>query len=399
MKKLIIILLITLPLFLKAQTTPVSPSQMNQVTWYYEPSTTLRWGFNSTRGWFLVPDSAKVVQWAGGSGDTISFTNNFKNTGTVTNAIIDLADTIRTNFADFKRGMTTGDPASSMDYHYVSKRNVLGNEVQSRHGVTSSGPGGTYISTYFGNDSTHAKAVAVRLDKNYPEYTKLAGLDRHNIAVIDNCVGCTLDTSTYTLTITGGGGVTSVSGTINRVTSTGGTTPVIDISATFEALLGKVANPLSQFASTTSLQLAGVISNETGSGSLVFGTSPTLATPVINVGSDATGDIYYRSSGGAFTRLPIGSSTNVLTVTGGLPVWAAATGGGGTYTANETPSGSVNSSNTSYTLAHTPVSGTVSVYLNGLYQVPSVDYTISSGTITYSSAPFTGDSLRVIYQY
>jgi hypothetical protein len=77
----------------------------------------------------------------------------------------------------------------------------------------------------------------------------------------------------------GGGTVTSVSGTTNRITSTGGTTPVIDISATFEALLGKVASPLSQFSSTTSSQLAGVISDETGSGALVFGTSPTLTTP------------------------------------------------------------------------------------------------------------------------
>ena len=40
----------------------------------------------------------------------------------------------------------------------------------------------------------------------------------------------------------GAGTVTSVSGTANRVTSTGGATPVIDISATFEALLEKVAN-------------------------------------------------------------------------------------------------------------------------------------------------------------
>jgi hypothetical protein len=36
---------------------------------------------------------------------------------------------------------------------------------------------------------------------------------------------------------------------------------------------------LSQFAATTSAQLAGVISDETGSGSLVFATSPTIATP------------------------------------------------------------------------------------------------------------------------
>lgn len=46
-----------------------------------------------------------------------------------------------------------------------------------------------------------------------------------------------------------------------------------------------VANPLSQFASTTSTQLAGVISDETGSGALVFGTSPTLTTPTLGAAS------------------------------------------------------------------------------------------------------------------
>lgn len=82
--------------------------------------------------------------------------------------------------------------------------------------------------------------------------------------------------------------VTAVSGTTNRITSTGGATPVIDISATFEALLGKVASPLSQFASTTSAQLAGIISDETGSGALVFATSPTLVTPTLGVASATT---------------------------------------------------------------------------------------------------------------
>ena len=41
------------------------------------------------------------------------------------------------------------------------------------------------------------------------------------------------------------------------------------------------SNPLSQFAATTSSQLAGVISDETGSGALVFGTSPTFTTSII----------------------------------------------------------------------------------------------------------------------
>src|SRR3990167_4847218 len=43
---------------------------------------------------------------------------------------------------------------------------------------------------------------------------------------------------------------------------------------------GVIANPLSQFAATTSSQLASTISDETGSGSLVFATSPTFATSI-----------------------------------------------------------------------------------------------------------------------
>lgn len=56
------------------------------------------------------------------------------------------------------------------------------------------------------------------------------------------------------------------------------------------AAFGLVANPLSQFAATTSAQLAGVISDETGSGALVFGTSPTVASPTLT-GTVTTGDI------------------------------------------------------------------------------------------------------------
>ena len=41
-----------------------------------------------------------------------------------------------------------------------------------------------------------------------------------------------------------------------------------------------VANPLSQFAATTSLQLIGVISDETGTGLSVFGTAPTFETSI-----------------------------------------------------------------------------------------------------------------------
>jgi len=48
------------------------------------------------------------------------------------------------------------------------------------------------------------------------------------------------------------------------------------------------SNGLDQFAATTSAELAGVISNETGSGALVFGTSPTLTTPALGTPSALT---------------------------------------------------------------------------------------------------------------
>lgn len=62
------------------------------------------------------------------------------------------------------------------------------------------------------------------------------------------------------------------------------TTLSADQTQTLQNATGTVAlssNKLSFFAATTSAELAGVISDETGSGALVFATSPTLTTPVI----------------------------------------------------------------------------------------------------------------------
>jgi len=79
--------------------------------------------------------------------------------------------------------------------------------------------------------------------------------------------------------------------------------------------------------------------------------------------------------------------------------------GAGTYLrkvdkiTRETPAGTINGSNTTFTLANTPVVGSEEVFLNGILQEPGAgnDYTISGGTITYLTAPATGDRLRVSY--
>ena len=88
-----------------------------------------------------------------------------------------------------------------------------------------------------------------------------------------------------------------------------------------EAGLAVTAGTLAQFASTTSSQLAGVISDETGSGSLVFATSPSLTTPTLGVASatsinkvvitaPATGSILTIADGKTLT------ASNTLTFTG-----------------------------------------------------------------------------------
>lgn len=64
------------------------------------------------------------------------------------------------------------------------------------------------------------------------------------------------------------------------------------------------SNPLSQFAATTSAQLAGVLTDETGTGSAVFATSPTLVTPAL--GTPSSGNL------ASCTGLPIASGVSGL---------------------------------------------------------------------------------------
>lgn len=75
------------------------------------------------------------------------------------------------------------------------------------------------------------------------------------------------------------------------------------------------------------------------------------------------------------------------------------------FVANEAPTGSINGSNTSFTLAHTPVSSDsvskINLFLDGVMLVPGSgnDYTISGTTITMITVPQTGDNLVASYWY
>lgn len=73
----------------------------------------------------------------------------------------------------------------------------------------------------------------------------------------------------------------------------------------------------------------------------------------------------------------------------------------GTFADNETPSGTVNGSTTAFTLANTPSpAASLSCYKNGqLLIAGGADYTLATATITYVTAPITGDVHRCNYRF
>lgn len=80
-------------------------------------------------------------------------------------------------------------------------------------------------------------------------------------------------------------GSTSGTTTLQPSAAAGSTTVTLPAATGTVAL---TANKLSVFAATSSSELAGVISDETGSGALVFANSPTLVTPALGTPSSAT---------------------------------------------------------------------------------------------------------------
>ncbi len=90
-----------------------------------------------------------------------------------------------------------------------------------------------------------------------------------------NKVAITAPATGSTLTIADGKTLT----TSNTLTLTG--TDGSSVAFGSGGTVAYVANKLSVFAATTSAELAGVISDETGSGALVFSNSPTLVTPTL----------------------------------------------------------------------------------------------------------------------
>lgn len=113
-------------------------------------------------------------------------------------------------------------------------------------------------------------------------------------------------------------------------------------------------------------------------------TPPKLARQTagtIAIGQGAGADIAFQAISGDATLAASGALTvNVSTILSNH------------YVRYEVPSGTINGTNVTFTLANTPIANTTDVYLNGVWQQVGVgnDYTISGSTVTFNSAPKGG---------
>lgn len=135
---------------------------------------------------------------------------------------------------------------------------------------------------------------------------------------------------------------------------------------------------------------AGTVTSVATAGLISGGTITSTGTITTSM---ATNKLVGRSTAGTgiMEEITIGSglslSSGTLNATGGITTPYA-----------ETPSGTINSSNVTFTLANTPAaSASVMVLLDGVMQYNGLDYTMSGPTITFAVAPVTGSTIFAYY--
>ena len=135
---------------------------------------------------------------------------------------------------------------------------------------------------------TASKAVVVDANKDISGFRNISATGSFS----GNLTGTASNATALNTTIDGIVKTTNGDGTLSIGNLVSGDIP--DNSANTSGNAGSVTNgvyttdKLSALSETTSTELASIISDETGSGSLVFATSPTLVTPVLGTPSSGT---------------------------------------------------------------------------------------------------------------
>jgi hypothetical protein len=162
---------------------------------------------------------------------------------------------------------------------------------------------------------------------------------------------------------------------------------------------GLFLGAVTQISLTT--QVSGILPTANGgtgvNGSATFPSSGTVMTTTTAVTATQLPNPTASTLGGVESLDCTGSGHIVKISTSGVPSCAADTGANQTQGA---PTGTINGSNTSFTLSPTPAaSSNVNCFLNGVQQQQGAgnDYTISGATITYLTAPPTGSKINCLW--
>lgn len=178
--------------------------------------------------------------------------------------------------------------------------------------------------------------------------------------------------------------------------------PVSTAQQTALDLKEALANKATSFSTLNDILYPSVQAVETRVRDLYKGAwSASSNIPSIANGTGTNGD-YYRVSVSGSQNLGAGAVSyyagNTITYNGST--WEQS----GSSTANSTaarqaPSGLINGANTIFTLSNAPLPNTLAVYLNGMLQDLTSDYTFSGVTITFVAPPTSGETILTTYYY
>jgi len=177
----------------------------------------------------------------------------------------------------------------------------------------------------------------------------------------------------------------------NNETTLTVTNPTADRTITIPDATGTVAltnNKLDVFAATTSAELAGVISDETGTGALVFANTPTLVTPNIGAATGTSlvlsGDLTVNGTTTTINSTEITVDDKNLTLGSvATPTDAGADGGGLTLKGTTDKTFSWIDATDSWTSSeHVDLASGKVLKINGTEVLSATQYTGNAATVT-----------------
>lgn len=253
-------------------------------------------------GWFLRNDGSGSLYWGeaiggGGGGGSVTQVNSGNG---LTGGPINTTGTLSINLLDTLVGTGATSAYSGMEFAGGSNKLTLLQGCSDSQVLIWDDTNNIWkCSDVAGGGG--AGGIGGSGDQNYlAKFTAAKTIADSLIYETGGLIGIGRTDPSYTLDITGTFRVLTTAPVFGAYTLT------IPGSGT-AALRG---DNLGVFAATTSAQLAGVISNETGSGALVFGTSPLLTSPTIAKIANLTSDGFVKTINGDGT-LSIDGSTYI----------------------------------------------------------------------------------------